>query len=89
MLLMIFYGMSGYIYNMYELLRTFGFHKHSAKKSRLPCIVIGNLITPRRDSHGYDKSRINMKPFAQTIAAAIKKMAAEQGNYHGIYSRSL
>ena len=63
--------------NVDELLRTFGFHKHSAKKSRLPCIIIGNLITPRRDPHGYDKSRIDTKPFAQTIVTAIKKMAGD------------
>lgn len=63
--------------NADELLRTFGFHKHSAKKSRLPCIVIGNLITPRREPHGYDKSRIDTKPFAETIVTAIKKMASD------------
>jgi hypothetical protein len=61
--------------NMDELLRTFGFHKHSAKKSRLPCVIIGNLITPRRDPHGYDKSLLDTKPFALTIITAIKKMA--------------
>src|SRR5918996_2978391 len=63
--------------NVNELLRTFGFHKHSPKKSRLPCIIIGNLITPRRDPHGYDKSCIDTKPFAQTIITAIKKMASD------------
>ncbi len=63
--------------NVDELLKTFGFHKYSAKKSRLPCIIIGNLITPRRDPHGYDKSRIDTKPFAQTIINAIKKMSAD------------
>ena len=68
--------------NVDELLRTFGFHKHSAKKSRLPCLVIGNLITPRRDPHGYDKSRIDTKPFRQTIVAAIKKMAADIPTLH-------
>jgi hypothetical protein len=31
--------------NIDDVLRSCGFHKHSAKKSRLPCIVIGNLIT--------------------------------------------
>jgi hypothetical protein len=62
--------------NAEELLIRFGFHKHSAKKSRLPCIVIGNLITSRREPQGYDKSRIDMKPFAQTIITAIEKMAS-------------
>jgi hypothetical protein len=63
--------------NVNEVLRLCGFNKYSAKKSRLPCIVIGNLITPRRDPHGYAKSRIDTKPFAQTIAVAVKKMASE------------
>jgi hypothetical protein len=63
--------------NINELLRTFGFHKHSAKKSRLPCIIVGNLIIPRRDPHGYDKSRLDTKPFAHTIITAIKKIAAD------------
>ncbi len=60
-----------------DILRVCGFHKNSAKKSRLPCIVIGNLITPRRDPHGYDKSRIDTSPFAETIASAAKKMASK------------
>jgi len=42
----------------------------------LPCIVVGNLITPRRDPQGYDKSHIDTKPFAQTIITAIEKMAS-------------
>lgn len=62
--------------NINDVLRSCGFHKHSAKKSRLPCIIIGNLITIRRDPYGYDKSRIDTKPFAQTIVAAVKKMAS-------------
>lgn len=60
-----------------DILRVYGFHKNSPKKSRLPCIVIGNLITPRRDPHGYDKSRIDTSPFAETIVRAAKKMASK------------
>jgi hypothetical protein len=63
--------------NVDEVLRLCGFNKYSAKKSRLPCIVIGNLITDRRDPHGYEKSRIDTKPFAQTILVAIEKMASD------------
>ncbi|MGA7368346.1 MAG: hypothetical protein WBX01_04400 [Nitrososphaeraceae archaeon] len=43
----------------------------------MPSLVICNLITPRRDPHGYDKSRIDTKPFAQTIRVGIKKMASD------------
>jgi hypothetical protein len=60
-----------------DILRVSGFHKNSPKKSRLPCIIIGNLITPRRDPHGYDKSRIDTNPFAETIVSAAKKMASK------------
>jgi hypothetical protein len=60
-----------------DILRACGFHKNSAKKSRLPCIIIGNLITHRRDPHGYDKSRIDTNPFAETIVSAAKKMASK------------
>ncbi|MGA7371002.1 MAG: hypothetical protein WBX01_17925 [Nitrososphaeraceae archaeon] len=63
--------------NSGEILRLCGFNKYSAKKSRMPSLVICNLITPRRDPHGYDKSRIDTKPFAQTILVAIKKMASD------------
>lgn len=60
-----------------DILRVCDFHKNSPKKSRLPCIVIGNLITPRRDPNGYDKSRIDTTPFAETIVSAAKKMASK------------
>ena len=33
---------------------------------KLPCIIVGNLITPRRDPQGYDKSSIDTKPFINT-----------------------
>jgi len=62
--------------NIDDILKSCGFHKHSAKKSRLPCIVIGNLITPTRDPYGYDKSRVDTKPYAKTIVTAVKKMAS-------------
>jgi len=59
-----------------DVLRSCGFHKHSANKSRLPCVIIGNVITPRRDLHGYDKSRIDTQPFAETIVTAAIKMSS-------------
>ena len=58
-----------------EILHRYGFHTYSGKKSRLPCIIVANLITPRRDPHGYDKSRIDIQPFAGTIIEAVEKMA--------------
>ena len=35
-----------------------------------------NLITPRRDPHGYDKSRIDTHPFVKTIYKAVGKVAS-------------
>jgi hypothetical protein len=68
--------------NIDEILKEFGFHTHSERKSRLPCIVIGNLVTPRRDPHGYDKSRIDVQPFADTIVEAVKKVASNIQTLH-------
>ncbi|MGC1133754.1 MAG: hypothetical protein WA941_13090 [Nitrososphaeraceae archaeon] len=50
----------------------------------MPCIIIGNLITPRRDPHGYDKSRIDIQPFAKTIAEAVKKAASDIQTLHAV-----
>jgi hypothetical protein len=71
-----------YAENMNDILKQCGFHKHSQKKSRLPCIIIGNLITPRRDPHGQDKSRIDIQPFAETIVRAVKKLASDIQTLH-------
>ena len=70
--------------NIDEVLKEFGFHTHSERKSRLPCIIIGNLITPRRDPHGYDKSRIDIQPFAETIIEAVRKVASEIQTLHAV-----
>lgn len=59
------------------ILSEYGFHRKNARTSRVPCIVVANLVTPRRDPHGYDKSRIDTQPFTQTIAEAVKKIAAD------------
>ena len=67
---------------MNDILDKCGFNKYSQKKSRLPCIIIGNLITPRRDPHGQDKSRIDTQPFAEIILIAVKKMASDIQTLH-------
>lgn len=70
--------------NIDEVLKEFGFHTHSERKSRLPCIIIGNLVTPRRDPHGYDKSRIDIQPFAETIIEAVRKAASDIQTLHAV-----
>jgi hypothetical protein len=56
------------VYNFY-------FYKHSDARVKLPCVIFANLVTPRVDYHGADKSRINTQPFAETIVKACRKIA--------------
>ena len=51
-------------------------------QGKLPCLVIANLVTPRRDPHGQDKSRIDTRPFVTTIIEAVSKMASGVQTYH-------
>jgi hypothetical protein len=51
-------------------------------QEKLPCLIIANLVTPRRDPHGQDKSRIDTKPFVTTIIEAVHKMALGIQTYH-------
>lgn len=60
-----------------QVLSHYGFHRYHGSKSKISCVIVANLVTPRRDPHGYDKSRIDTQPFAETIAEAVKKLAAE------------
>ncbi len=62
--------------NIHELLEKHGFHKFYGPKSRLPSVIVANLITPRRDPQGYDKSSIDSKPFTKTITTAINRLAS-------------
>ena len=41
---------------------SFKFYKYANAKTKLPCILFANLITPRVDYHGADKSRIDTTP---------------------------
>jgi hypothetical protein len=40
-------------------------------------VIIANLITPRRDPQGYDKSSLDMQVFSETIVTAVEKMAKD------------
>lgn len=64
------------------ILSRLGFHQYNLK-SRLACIVVGNLITPKRDPQGYDKSRLNIQPFVDTTLDALVKMLPGIQTYHG------
>jgi hypothetical protein len=40
------------------------------------------LITPRREPHGQDKSRIDTRPFTTAIIEAVGKLAPRIQTYH-------
>jgi hypothetical protein len=73
-----------YYYNakdIVDLLSHYGFQDYGAERNRLPCIIVGNLITPRRDPQGYDKSSIDTKPFTELIRSAVERMTPEIQTY--------
>lgn len=69
--------------NIISVLERCGFHTYYGPTSKLPCIIVGNLITLRREPHGYDKSRIDIQPFADTIISACIKIASGIKTYRG------
>jgi hypothetical protein len=64
-------------WNAQEILEvySFKFYKHSDARTKLPCVIFANLVTPRVDYHGADKSRIDTTPFTDTIIKACRKAA--------------
>jgi hypothetical protein len=50
--------------------------------NKLPCIIVGNLITPKWDPVSYDKSGIDMKPFVKVVISAVEKISKEIQTYH-------
>jgi hypothetical protein len=60
-----------------DILQTYGFrfYAHQDAKTKLPSVIVANLVSPRIDYHGHDKSRIDTEPFSSVIIEAAKKMA--------------
>jgi hypothetical protein len=56
------------VYNFY-------FYKYSDSRAKLPCVIFANLVTSTVDYHGKDKSRIDTRPFAETIIKACRRIA--------------
>ena len=67
-----------------ELLETFRFNDDAEDTSKVPCVMVANLVTPRRDPHGQDKSRIDTTPFLDTIITAVLRLAPEIKSYRGV-----
>src|SRR5215469_2890672 len=53
----------------------FSYYDNAGPKVKLPSIIIANLVSPRVDYHGHDKSRIDTTPFITSIQEAIHKIA--------------
>ena len=49
--------------NIKQLLGVYKFNDDAEDSSKVPSVIIANLVTPRRDPHGQDKSRIDRRPF--------------------------
>jgi hypothetical protein len=64
-----------------DILRLYHFSEKGDNYVKLPCIIIANLVTPRRDPLGHDKSKIDTVPFARTIIDAVEKMASAIQTY--------
>ena len=62
---------------MTDILKALGFrfYDYSDSKIRIPSIIIVNIVSPRVDYHGHDKSRIDTHAFCETIIDASKKIA--------------
>ena len=71
--------------SMKSILQThgFAFRDYSDSKIKIPSIILVNLISPRVDYHGHDKSRIDTQSFTQTIIAAAQKIAKDTRTFRG------
>lgn len=78
---------------VFNVLEYYGFRKNADNNVKIPCVIIGNLITPRRDPVGYDKSIIDIVPFNSEIIHAVRVMAAgiqtyrQTGNFNFVRYR--
>lgn len=70
--------------NILGLLEIYGFHNYANDNAKIPCLIVANLVTPRRDPHGQDKSRIDTSPFTRTIVQAVKKLASDIKSYRAV-----
>jgi hypothetical protein len=63
----------------FGILAVYNFHGYKVleNKAKLPCVIFANLISPKVDYHGADKSRIDTNPFTQTIIKACRKLAGD------------
>lgn len=66
------------------VLHAYGFHNYANDTAKIPCLIIANLVTPKRSPNGQDKSRIDITPFAGTIVQAVKRIASDIKSYRAM-----
>ena len=78
------YRKHGYIFtdDIKGVLERNGFRNRGDNFNKLPCIIVGNLITPKWDPISHDKSGVNMKPFSEVVISATEKIAKDIQTYY-------
>ena len=67
-----------------EILDSCGFNRYlPISKQKAPCIFIANLECPAISWMGMGKSRIDLQPFARTIAETTGSIASSMPSFHG------
>lgn len=61
----------------------FEFSEYCDSKTKIPCIIVANLVSPRIDYQGHDKSCIDIAPFIETILSTVTKMAEGIRTFRG------
>ena len=82
------YDKHGYLMSatsMKHILKDLGFHfyDYSDSKAKIPSIIIVNIVSPRVDYHGHDKSRVDTHAFSETIIEAAKKISDSIQTFRG------
>ncbi|MGH9925622.1 MAG: hypothetical protein ACRD5B_09615, partial [Nitrososphaeraceae archaeon] len=65
-------------------LEAYGFSSYAHDTAKIPCVIIANLVTPKRKPHGQDKSRIDITPFTGTFIQAIKRLTTDIKTYRAL-----
>jgi hypothetical protein len=73
--------------NIFRVLELHNFYGFANYGNKIPCLILANLITPRRDPLSHDKSTIDIQPFIEGIKEAVKKMATGIQTYRAAHYR--
>jgi hypothetical protein len=70
--------------SMTDILNVLGFrfYDYSDSKIKIPSVIVVNIVSPRIDYHGHDKSRIDTHAFSETIIETAKKIAESVQTFH-------